>query len=142
MKAAGLRWTTTRSLVTWALARAERPLNAYAVRDAVAASGRKVDVVSVYRTLATMASLGLVHRIGSADGYWPCALDRAHEGGFQYVYCPTCGLVEEQELDESAVGALSRGLMESGRSVESVNVELVAPCAECASGTDGKGPGD
>lgn len=137
MKAAGLRWTSTRSHVAWALARAERPINAYGVRDAVLAAGRKVDVVSVYRTLATMASLGLVHRIGSADGYWPCALDHEHEGGFQYVYCPTCGLVEEQEIDGAAMDALASRLTASGRPVSSVNVELVSPCADCAPRSDG-----
>lgn len=136
LKALGYRWTDSRRLVVGALARAGKPLNAYAVRDAIRASGRKVDVVTVYRILATLADAGLVHRISVAEGYVPCGLGHDHGGVFQYVYCPVCGQVEEQQMDEATVTALSAPLQSAGRPVASMSIELVSTCPGCSTPED------
>ena len=72
LREVGLRITTPRIAVIRALSRSDAALNAYEVHAAILASGRKVDVVSVYRILALLRDIGLVHQLALVDGYAAC----------------------------------------------------------------------
>lgn len=117
-------------------------MNAYGIRTALSDAGRKVDVVTIYRILANMTDLGLVHRIGIADGYIACSAQGHHDDAVQYVYCPTCGSVEEFVLEEPARAVLEDPLARSGRKSSAVSVEVVSTCNECGpSPLDEEAPG-
>lgn len=68
LRAKSYRITMPRVLVIRALANAATAQSAYDLHDAIQSSGGKIDVVSVYRTLATLVECGLVYRVGMLDG--------------------------------------------------------------------------
>ena len=68
---------------------------------------RRVGLASVYRTLDTLAELGLVHRL-DVDGiaaYEPALPDGEHH---HHVICSTCGRVDTFE-DDDLERAIARG---------------------------------
>jgi Fur family transcriptional regulator, ferric uptake regulator len=91
---------------------------------------RRVGLASVYRTLDTLAELGLVHRL-DVDGiaaYEPALPDGEHH---HHVICSTCGRVDTFEDDdlERAIAGLSERL---GYTVREHDVVLRGACAGCA----------
>src|SRR5882757_8401730 len=72
LRTAGYRITMPRVQVIRALADTNTALSAYAIHEKIISSGGKIDVVSVYRILATLQEVGLIHHIGVVDGYFPC----------------------------------------------------------------------
>src|SRR5690606_13341939 len=90
MKNAGLRLTKPRKMVVEILELSNIPLSAYRIHEQITASGAQADVVSVYRTLTTLDSLGLVHYVHSADGFMACTVDHHHEPGSEHAVCDDC----------------------------------------------------
>lgn len=91
---------------------------------------RRVGLASVYRTLDTLAELGLVHRL-DVDGiaaYEPALPDGEHH---HHVICSACGRVDTFEDDdlERAIARLSERL---GYAVREHDVVLRGACAGCA----------
>jgi Fe2+ or Zn2+ uptake regulation protein len=64
LREGGFRITMPRVQVIRALADTDRALSAYAVHEKILEVGGKIDVVSVYRILATLQEVGLIHHIG------------------------------------------------------------------------------
>src|SRR5579863_3477841 len=64
LRLAGFRITMPRIQVIRALADATTALSAYAIHERIMESGGRIDVVSVYRILATLHKVGLIHHIG------------------------------------------------------------------------------
>jgi len=58
-----------RVLVIRALANSTKALSAYAIHERISKDGGRIDVVSVYRILATLEEVGLVLHVGVVDGY-------------------------------------------------------------------------
>jgi Fe2+ or Zn2+ uptake regulation protein len=131
MRQAGFRVTLPRQWVVWALARADRALTPYRLRDEVLASGGSLDVATVYRVLANLAGLGLVHHVGVVDGYLPCGLEDAHQDGSEHVVCRSCGRVVELEIPPDVVEATQGQVKALGYSETHVKLEVLALCPEC-----------
>ena len=72
LRTLGLRVTGSRLSVARVLHDSPSALTAKEIHDSVVNAGHKTNLVSVYRILSTLTELGLVHRIGSADGYVAC----------------------------------------------------------------------
>ncbi len=68
LAAAGLRRTRARRLVLDALNRVDRPLSHQEIAGELEL--RRVDKVTLYRTLTTLQQAGLVHRVHGIDGVW------------------------------------------------------------------------
>lgn len=129
LKDRGFRITRGRRLVLEALAQAERPLSPYALHDFLAERGEKVDTVSIYRTLETLESNGIAHRVAFSGGYLPCRLED-HPGCHHHLICRACGLVEE--VDCPGMAAVERGAAEESRfRIERHLVEFVGLCPAC-----------
>ena len=68
LKSATYRITMPRVLVVRALASSQIALDPYGIHRKINAEGGKIDVVSVYRILATLSELGLVYQVGLLGG--------------------------------------------------------------------------
>ena len=136
LKERGFRITRGRRLVLEALERAAKPLSPYALHDALAAAGEQVDTVSIYRTLETLETNALAHRISSLGGYLPCRLED-HPGCHHHLICSGCGTVAE--VDCPGMAAVERAAAaESGFLIQRHLVEFVGLCASCKM-EDGRG---
>jgi Fur family transcriptional regulator, zinc uptake regulator len=71
LKAAGFRITMPRIQVIRALATTKVALSAYDVHERIISTGGRIDVVSVYRVLGILQEVGLIHKVGVANGYFP-----------------------------------------------------------------------
>ena len=135
LRRAGFRVTNARVEVIRTLGETNAALTPYQIRERISVAGVKVDVVSVYRILATLLELGLVHRIGSLNAYYGC---RSHAPGphnTEHIVCGTCGCVAELELPRGAQSAIKDEAGEHGFRVGEIKVEVLGTCGHC-SGTN------
>ena len=132
LKQAGFRVTLPRVQVIRTLAMADKPLSAYGIHQEIIASGARVDVVSVYRILETLAKLCLIHHVGIVDGYMACKLDDTHESEAEHVVCTECGRVTELPLPPAVTDTTNGQLMALGFSPKQTRVEILAVCPNCA----------
>lgn len=131
MRQANLRVTMPRIQVIRVLASADRPLSPHAIHDAILAEGGRIDVVSVYRILAALQQLDLVHHIGSVDGYMACGMDGHDEPETEHLICTTCGKVTEAAVPLESTRALQMQLMDFEFAPDLVRVEILGECREC-----------
>ena len=125
----GFRITRGRRLILDALSGAERPLSPYALHDLLANRGEAVDTVSIYRTLETLETHGLAHRVATSGGYLPCRLED-HPGCHHHLICRACGRVDE--VDCPGIHEVERDVTRaSGFLIERHVVEFVGLCPAC-----------
>ena len=90
---AGLRRTRTRESVLHLLSEAGRPLSHQEISNHPGAEG--LDRVTLYRTLATLQKVGLVHTVQGMDGAWRyCFHGDDHAscpGNHPHFLCLQCG---------------------------------------------------
>ncbi len=132
LRAHSLRVTAPRVRVLRVLAEADQPLSAYRIHDQILEESGRVDVVSVYRTLSALAAIGLVHHIGTVDGYLPCRLEHRHDEEVEHLICTSCGKVTEVPLSSSASLAAHHQLEEIGFKPSTLRIEVVGLCGDCA----------
>ncbi|MCX7800695.1 MAG: transcriptional repressor [Fimbriimonadales bacterium] len=126
----GYRMTMTRIQVIRALGETHRALSPYEIHARIVESGGRIDVVSVYRILATLEETGLAHHVASVNGYIPCRSLEPH--GFQQrMVCRQCGCVSEVNLPEACQGGLEEGARTHLFQVETARLELIGLCAHC-----------
>ncbi len=125
--------------VVRALSRVERPLSAYGIHEEILSSGGRIDVVSVYRILATLVDIGLAHHVGLADGYVACRFTDTHPGGTEHVVCKDCDKVVELPLPASIHDEIKRQLDELGYELITTKVEVLATCESKPAGKSKKG---
>lgn len=126
LRSAGYRITMPRVQVIRALADTSTALSAYAIHEKIIGSGGKIDVVSVYRILATLQEVGLIHHIGVVDGYFPCRLPGSHGKRSEVVVCEPTLQVIELELPESVVQAVQEQAKRLGFNPTSIKVEVTS----------------
>ncbi|MCI4679314.1 transcriptional repressor [Rhodoblastus acidophilus] len=115
------------------LERAQKPLSAYDVIDALREHGR-VAPPTVYRALQKLIDEGLAHRLETRNAYVACrdeghACGHRHRAGF--MICRACGRTLEFG-DAEIESLLSRAAARSGFSAERVAIEIQGLCASCA----------
>jgi len=131
LRSSGHRITRQRIQVVRILAASHRSQSAYAIHEQIVSANGKIDVVSVYRILSTLQELGLVHRVGIADGFIPCRIEGEHAGRVQHLVCRSCGCVTEMSLPESVVETAVRRSQEDGFAVDDIRLEMLGTCAHC-----------
>jgi Fur family zinc uptake transcriptional regulator len=115
------------------LSRAQKPLSAYDLIDALREHGR-VAPPTVYRALQKLIDEGLAHRLETRNAYVACrdqgpACGHRHRAGF--MICRACGRTVEfgdEEIERLLLNVAARG----GFSAERVAIEIQGLCAECA----------
>lgn len=104
----GGRLTAPRRALLALLETARRPLGPPELHEELRRSGLRVDRASVYRNVATLLELGLVHRVLGSSAVRPCAAGeaRCHHA----VVCLGCGAAREFHSDvlERAFAAVRR----------------------------------
>lgn len=126
LRAAGYRITMPRVQVIRALADTNTALSAYAIHEKIIGSGGKIDVVSVYRILATLQEVGLIHHIGVVDGYFPSRLPGANGKWSQVVVCEPEYNVIELEIPKGILDAIEEQAKRIGFKPTSVKVEITS----------------
>ena len=113
------------------------PIGAYEIlerlaKDPCAPTKAKSAPPTVYRALAFLQKLGVVHRIESRNAYVGCTRpDGEHDG--QFLICRDCG--QAAELDDAKLGeTIRRDAASRGFIVESSVIELRGLCPECKGG--------
>lgn len=129
----GLRLTSPRVQVVRALGESNRPLTANEIHSRIAASGGRVDSVSVYRILAALQSVGVVHRIGAVDAYYACGLNEDRVHNTQHLVCSECGCVDEVDLAEAVTHSVGEEADRRGFRVADIRLEVLGECAHCQS---------
>ena len=125
------RLTPARLAVYAELLTRNRPLSAYELIALLEQrQKRKIAPLTVYRHLDFLMRTGLVHRLQSAQTYFPCARpDHAHES--QFLLCTSCGHVDEVE-SRGVETLLSQIANEHGFRPDNAVVEVKGLCGSCA----------
>lgn len=131
LKRLGLRVTAPRIAVLKVLDDTTHALTAYDIHSRVLDSGGSVDIVSVYRTLASFKECGLIHYIGSVDGYLACRLEEPHAHHAQHFVCSHCRKVVESDLPQGVAEASLSSMAAAGFVSGTVHVEVVGACQDC-----------
>ena len=128
------RFTENRRAVLELLLAEHRPVGAYEILERFDWKGRRPAPAQIYRALAFLEALGLVHRIASRNAYIACS--GPGEGhGTVFLVCEECGMVAEPsaawlgETVHDLAGA-------SGFELRTHILEVTGRCPEC-SGTVG-----
>lgn len=112
LRRAGLRRTVARRAVLEILDQAEHPLTHHEIADRPEV--RRIDRVTLYRTLATLQHAGLLHRVQGVDSVWRFCSHRPQPGkcGGNHIHflcldCRQMGCLPEQHLPwvEAPTGA-------------------------------------
>lgn len=108
-----------------ALGRSNVALSAYAIHDAIQKFGGRIDVVSVYRIVATLEAVDLIHHVGVVDGYLACRLHREQSHHTEHIVDKNTNVVLELELPADAVKAIEKQLGDTKFKPENIKVEIV-----------------
>ena len=124
LRTAGYRITMPRVQVIRALADTKIALSAYAIHEKIILTGGKIDVVSVYRILATLQDVGLIHHIGVVDGYFPCK--GGNHGGkrSEVVVFEDTGDVMELALPQSIIDGIEEQAKKNGFRANTIKIEI------------------
>lgn len=127
----GVRLTPLRETVLRELASSHRALGAYEVIDRLAASGRRVAPISIYRVLNALVEAGFAHRLESRNAYFACYGRHAESGPPIFLVCEQCGAVAETETAEVArsIGGIAS---KAGFRLSRPVLELTGVCSHCA----------
>lgn len=132
LRARGHRITPPRKAVLEALDGADRPMSPYELQKLLESRGRRLDHVTIYRTLELLSANNLAHRVTSLGGFVRCSLDD-EEACHRYMVCRLCGTFNEFsdgalcEKEEEVV----RGF---GFHTEQHVAESVGLCPNCQEG--------
>ena len=124
LRTAGYRITMPRIQVIRALADAATALSAYAIHERIMDSGGRIDVVSVYRILATLHQVGLIHQIGIADGYFPCRIGDCPNKRTLVLVANDSKYVYELPLSNSAISEIEAAAGNAGYLADSIKIEV------------------
>jgi Fur family peroxide stress response transcriptional regulator len=128
LRNAGLRLTHQRLEVVREIAQSDEHPNAESVYHRVRARVPTISLDTVYRTLTTLADLGLVTRVAATLG--PTRYD-ANVSHHHHFVCVRCGLIRDvvdEQLDAVAVPHSASAF----GTVDSVEVQLRGVCKDCA----------
>ena len=123
--------TRNQSLVLAALGEAEGPMSAYGILDRVRAEGIRAPL-QVYRALAGLMTLGLVHRLESLNAFVACRRPHRHadDAMIAFAICADCGQVSEF-TDAAIARRLARWTSDHAFSPAKTTIEIRGHCQAC-----------
>jgi len=132
LKAKGYRITMPRLQVLRALRDSDKPLNAQAIHERIIAKGDRIDVVSIYRILAALSEVHLVHHIGVVDAYSACCMDAEHSHESEHFVCTSCGGVTEVNVPLDTLMSTKAHLKSLGLEPVEIKIEILGRCTACS----------
>ncbi|HVZ94381.1 MAG TPA: Fur family transcriptional regulator [Phycisphaerales bacterium] len=130
LREAGLRVTVTRLAVLRTLHESPTPLSAQEVFERLDSQG--ADRVTIYRTLASLEEVKLLHRVDPGDRVWRYGLLQKSHHEHAHFVCDDCG--EIRCLDDAAVTiSFSSAAKRAGEKirVKQHDVYLHGVCEKC-----------
>jgi Fe2+ or Zn2+ uptake regulation protein len=111
LRRGGGRITRARRALLELIERAPRPLGPSQLHRELRRRGVSIDRVSVYRNLAALLELGLLHRVLGSTAVRPCKTREPAERCHHAIVCQRCGSAREFHSVslERALGELRRG---------------------------------
>lgn len=131
LRRAGLRATDARTAILRGLLGSRRSLNAYRLHELLQTQGEVLELSTIYRNLESLSQVGLIHFIGSDQGYVACKTEH-DQLTVQHFVCDNCNKVEEVALKEELGQSIRNGLVAEGRVVRQISVEVLGTCKICA----------
>ncbi|MDE0250247.1 MAG: Fur family transcriptional regulator [Gammaproteobacteria bacterium] len=127
-------FTENRRAVLELLLAGHRPLGAYEIVEQFDWKNRRPAPAQIYRALAFLESLGLIHRIASRNAYLACSRP-GHQKGAIFLVCERCELVAELEGTQmlTAIDNLSAS---SGFVAHTHLIEVSGLCPACSDTLD------
>lgn len=132
LKSKGYRITMPRLQVLRTLHESEKPLNAQAIHERIVGQGDRIDVVSIYRILAALNEVNLVHHIGVVDAYSACCMEDDHAHESEHFVCTECGGVTELTVPEATLRETRKHLEGLGLKPAEIKIEVLGQCAQCS----------
>lgn len=131
LEQAGEQWTALRAAVFETLARADKPVSAYDIAEALSREQeRRIAPNSVYRILDLFEESNLVRRIESANAYVANAHPQCvHDCIF--LVCDTCGQTTHVD-DDRVAGDIRAAATGAGFTPARPVIEVRGRCRACA----------
>lgn len=132
--ASGVRFTEKRQKVLEVLVDSPTPLSAYElVEQYQQKHGEEIQVMTVYRILEFLNEEHFVHRLNQNNKYVACTRVRCcqEHGISQFMICTLCDKVKEVSLPAGVLEALTKGVNETGFTLEAPHLEVACICDEC-----------
>lgn len=132
LKEAGFKTTKQREMIVDLLAKTDKALSPYDMRDTLKKQKIDADVVTIYRILETLEKLSLVHKVLAVNGYVRCHTEDVRKKNFchHYLLCKNCHRIDEVEGED-----LSKleDKIESGNrfKIDSHYLEFTGLCKDC-----------
>lgn len=134
----GYKITSSRMNVVKFLGKGMGSFNAYDIVRKASRTGRKLDVVSVYRALSLFERLKIIHRTSNGK-YIPCQKFTCREPAHCHhdFTCTSCNRIEEVHVDDrSFLKTISKIL--PNLSINSHAFHFEGICEKCKKGTPAK----
>lgn len=132
LKEAKLKITKPRAQIVQLLAKTNKALTPYEMRDNLKKQKIHADVVTIYRVLETLEQLALAHKVLAFSGYIRCNTTEkdSEEICHHYLLCKNCHNVEEVEGEDLSKleGKISR---DRHFSIQSHYLEFMGLCVNC-----------
>ncbi len=126
----GMKLTDQRRLVLAEVAASHHAVGAYEILDRLAARGRRMAPISVYRALDALVAVGVIHRLESSNAFFACHVAHGPRGDQAVLACEHCKRVAEIEAPV-AFAALGKIAASAGFTPSRRVVEIVGVCADC-----------
>ena len=98
LKKTDLKITRPRKMIVDLLAKSDKALSPYEMRDLLKKKKINADVVTIYRVLEILENIGLAHKVLAFSGYIRCNTEKMGENScHHYLLCQNCHRVEEVE---------------------------------------------
>ncbi len=134
----GSNLTIKRKKILSTLLIAQKAVSAYELIDLYESSfDDKITAMSVYRILAYLEEMHLVHKLKIVNKFVACTHinGNGHHSLSQFLFCQQCESVEEIPISTSVYNELFNKIEQSGYQLCSQQIELSCVCHDCSTST-------
>jgi len=132
-EAKGMKLTELRRRVLEEISASHEALGAYDILERLAAKGRRLAPISVYRAIDALLEAGAVHRLESRNAFFACHSAHDPERNQLILACERCGQVAE--IEGGKVFAAIADAVEAAAFLPARTVaEVSGVCAACRGG--------
>lgn len=135
LKEAQFKITKPREQIVHLLAKTNKALTPYEMRDNLKKQKIHADVVTIYRILETLEQLSLAHKVLAFSGYVRCDTQKSSSKNTKelchhYLLCSRCHKVDEVE-GEDLSNLENKITKDHAFSIQSHYLEFMGLCASC-----------
>ena len=133
LKEAGFKTTKQREMIVNLLAKTDKALSPYDMRDILKKQKINADVVTIYRVLETLEKLSLAHKVLAVNGYIRCNTKELGKNKIfchHYLLCKNCHKIDEVEGED--LTKLEKKIENKKKfKIESHYLEFTGLCKDC-----------